>query len=100
MLAILTKAEPRIIENISFFNHDELIAIVYSYIKTNTISEKMIESFVRRIELLYFEIGWENKKRILNLASSLPYNKWVYLVSISIFEVLNGKKVVYQTNRQ
>ena len=42
MINILTKAETKVIDNISFFNHDELIALAYSYIKTNTISDKFI----------------------------------------------------------
>jgi hypothetical protein len=100
MITILTKCEPKIIENISFFNHDELIAIIYSYIKTNTLSPTLTDEFVRRVELLYFEISWENKKRILNLAASLPHSKWIYIVSISIFEVLKGKKVVYKNNQK
>ena len=60
----------------------------------------MIEEFVRRIELLYFEISWENKKRILNLATSLPYIKWQSVVSVSIFEVLKGKKVIYRDGKK
>jgi hypothetical protein len=49
MINILTKAEPRIIENIRFFNHDELIAIMFSYLKTGTASEMLVEEFVRRV---------------------------------------------------
>lgn len=49
MINILTKTEPRIIENIRFFNHDELIAIMFSYLKTGTASEMLIEEFVRRV---------------------------------------------------
>lgn len=69
---------------------------MYSYLKTETHSPRLIEEFVRRVELLYFEINWQNKRKILSLASSLPYNKWLYIVGLSIHEVLKGKKVIYR----
>jgi len=50
----LKKVEPKIIENLPFFSHDELIAIMYSYIKTETQSDTLIKEFIRRVELLYF----------------------------------------------
>lgn len=30
------------------------------------------------------------------MASSFPFNKWLYVVGISIFEVLKGKKVIHR----
>jgi hypothetical protein len=35
----------------------------------------------------------------LSIASSLPYNKWLYIVGLAIHEVLKGKKVIYRDNR-
>lgn len=33
-IEILSKVEGKVLENIAFFTHDELIAIMYSYLKT------------------------------------------------------------------
>jgi hypothetical protein len=72
---------------------------MYSYLKTETHSSQLVAEFVRRVELLYFEIGWANKRKILSLASSLPHDKWLYVVGLSIHEVLKGKKVIYREGR-
>jgi hypothetical protein len=69
---------------------------MYSYLKTETHTDRLVDEFVRRVELLYFEISWQNKRKILSLASSLPHGKWLYIVGLSIHEVLKGKKVVYR----
>lgn len=54
VINILGKVEAKIIQNIKFFNHDELIAIMFSYVKTGTESPQLVEEFVKRVELLYF----------------------------------------------
>ena len=69
---------------------------MYSYLKTETHTQRLIGEFVRRVELLYFEISWQNKRKILSLASSLPQGKWMYVVGLSVHEVLKGKKVIYR----
>ena len=58
---------------------------MYSYLRLGVETEALVDIFVRKVELLYFEIQWENKKRILELASSLPKNKFHFVVALSIF---------------
>ena len=53
-IEILSKVEGKVLENMVFFNHDELIAIMYSYLKTEAQSDKLVDEFVKRMELLYF----------------------------------------------
>ena len=48
-IEILSKVEGKVLENLAFFTHDELIAVMYSYLKTETFSERLVEQFVNRV---------------------------------------------------
>jgi hypothetical protein len=41
-IEILSKVEHKVIENLSFLTHDELIAVIYSYLKTETQTDRLV----------------------------------------------------------
>jgi hypothetical protein len=45
--------EERLLSNLKFLNHEELIASAFSYIRTSLMSDKFIKQFTRRVQLIY-----------------------------------------------
>lgn len=55
---MLAQVEEKLMAHLAFLNHDQLIAAVYSYVRAGCLSNTLLEAFVRRVDLLYFEISW------------------------------------------
>ncbi len=77
-----------------FFNHEEMIAILYSYMRTSMMSKEFTEKFVRRIRLIYHELSWENKRKILSLSSNFPQHEKILIISEAHNELIRGKPVI------
>lgn len=54
---------------------------MYSYLKTSLMGEEFTEQLVRRIRLIYSEMSWQNKKKILALSGLFPKHERILILA-------------------
>jgi hypothetical protein len=77
-----------------FYTHEELIAILYSYMKTSLLSQSFTQRFVQRIKLVYNEMSWQNKKKILSMSGNFPHHEKLLVISEAHHELFKGKPII------